>query len=629
MVNRYDKPAQAQFINAYAPVDFDALYRIGAANKAAVDQAEKELEATIKTFGSFKSLSEKDTQNYYNESIGKLKDLIQTAAENPDAMKSASFRSQLQSRINSIDYAKLSMYKQTAENLNKRAENIAKMKAEGLYNPEWDNINMAAWDTDTQKIMNELAPVRYITANQLSNAYFDNMKPGTLKPVWQKGIKYNVTGNTYEDLLAIAKAHENDLINTPQGQMYMKQFLQQTGGDETKAREMFTDMIAQSQIDRILRPKLEVDPIELLRRKNEYDDSRQTVTALPNRQQKMSSDILSNIQNSAYKHNGEAYNKAISDYSIVSKDILPRLDSLSVQYASNPNDTTTYRMLREAQYELQEARNNLYDRLIINTTREAFKNTTKVDVSKGNTIDKKDYNRGVRAALSSISNTSAIHDNDPILSKIGGVYHQYTSSSGNITGEYSFPDSKGFLMPETVFQLASNSDNVDNKRRTGILRSDQDFLLRQLIERGDLMDVRFKPDGTNNMLQLGNNKLISGKLLISKEDLEKQFGTSFLDPTNPWINYLSFSGSYLFGKQPLSKTIEELFDGKKTSYGEDGKEFYSIDIYKTLPDNNDTDYWSIINQLEFNSTSTPSGIGSSTEATTQYPFTIQSLTNNN
>lgn len=629
MVNRYDKPAQAQFINAYAPIDFDALYRIGAANKAAVDQAEKELEANIKTFGSFRSLSEKDTQNYYNESIGKLKDLIQTAAENPDAMKSASFRSQLQSRINNIDYAKLSMYKQTAENLNKRAENIAKMKAEGLYNPEWDNINMAAWDTDTQKIMNELAPVRYLTANQLSNSYFDNMKPGTLDPVWQKGIKYNVTGNTYNDLLAIAKAHENDLINTPQGQMYMKQFRQQTGGDEDRARELFTDMIAQSQIDRILRPKLEVDPVELLRMKNEYDGSKNTATALPNRQQKMSSDILSNIQNSAYKHDGEAYNKAISNYSRISKNTALRLDSLSRQYASNPSDTNTYRMLRETQYELQEAHNQLYDDLITNTTRKAFENTTKVDVSKSNTIDKKDYNRGVRAALSSISSTSAIHPDDPILTTIGGVYNQYTNSSGNVTGEYSYTNSEGFLMPETVFQLASNSDPVDNKRRTGKFRSDQDFLLRELVESGNLVDVRFKPDGTNNILQIGNNKLISGKLLISKEDLEKQFGTSFLDPTNQLLNYATLSGSYLFGKQPLSKTIEELFDGKKVSYGEDGKEFYSIDIYRALPSNDNTNYWTIINQREFNSTSTPSGIGSSTEAATQHPFTIQSLMNDN
>lgn len=630
MTNRYDKPAQAQFINAYAPIDFDALYRIGAANKEAVDKAEKELEANIKTFGSFTSPSKVDTQNYYNESIGKLKDLIQTAAKNPEAMKSASFRSQLQSRINNIDYAKLSMYKQNAENLAKRAENIAKMKAEGMYNPEWDNIDIANWDTNTQSIMDELAPVRYMTANQLSNAYFDNMKPGTLDPVWQKGIKYNVTGNTYSDLLAIAKAHENDLINTPQGAMYMKQFLQQTGGDEARAREMFTDMIAQSQIDRILRPKLEVDPIELLRKKQEYDNgNKPQATALPNRQQKMSSDILSSVQDSAYKHDSNAYNRAMSNYDNISKKILPRLDSLATRYASNRNDTTTFRMLRETQYDLQEAHNQLYDDLITNTTRKAFRTTTNVDVSKGNTIDKKDYNRGVRAALSSISSTSAVHPDDPMLTVIGGVYNQYTNSSGNVTGEYSYTNSDGFLMPETVFQLASNSDPVDNKRRTGKFRSDQDFLLRELVESGNLADVRFKPDGTNNILQIGNNKLISGKLLISKDDLEKQFDTSFLDPTNPWMNYASFFGSYLFGKQPLSKTIEELFDGKSITYGEDGKEFYSIDIYRALPSNDNTNYWSIINQREFNSTSTPSGIGSATEAATQHPFTIQSLMNNN
>lgn len=630
MVNRYDKPAQAQFINAYAPVDFDALYRIGAANKAAVDQAEKELEANIKTFGSFKSLSEKDTQNYYNESIGKLKDLIQTAAANPDAMKSASFRSQLQSRINNIDYAKLSMYKQTAENLNKRAENIARMKAEGMYNPEWDTIDISNWDTNTQNIMNELAPVRYMTANQLSNSYFDNMKPGTLDPVWQKGIKYNVTGNTYSDLLAIAKAHENDLINTPQGAMYMKQFLQQTGGDETKAREMFTDMIAQSQIDRILRPKLEVDPVELLRKKQEYDNgNKPQVTALPNRHQKISSDILSKVEGSAMNLDSDAYRKAINNYSNISKRILPRLDSLSTQYASNRNDTTVYKMLEETQYALQEAHNQLYDSLITNTARKAFQNTTNVDVSKGNTIDKKDYNRGVRAALSSISSTSAVHPDDPMLTIIGGIYKQYSNSSGTVTGEYSYTNSEGFLMPETVFQLASNSNPVDNKRRTGAFRSDQDFLLRELVESGNLTDVRFKPDSENNMLQLGNHKIMSGKLLISKEDLEKQFDTSFLDPTNPWIQYPTFFAAYLAGTLPLRKTIEELFDGKKVSYGEDGKEFYSIDIYKVLPSNDNKNYWDIIDQREFNSPSTPSGIGSSTEAATQHPFTFQSLMNNN
>lgn len=625
MVNRYDKPAQAQFINAYAPINFDALYRIGAANKAAVDQAEKELEANIKTFGSFKSLSEKDTQNYYNESIGKLKDLIQTAAENPDAMKSASFRSQLQSRINNIDYAKLSMYKQTAENLNKRAENIAKMKAEGLYNPEWDNINMAAWDTDTQKIMNELAPVRYLTANQLSNAYFDNMKPGTLKPVWQNGIKYNVTGNTYEDLLQVAKAHENDLINTPQGAMYMKQFLQQTGGDQEKARELFTDMIAQSQIDRILRPKLEVDPAELLRMKQSYAAGSPSVTtAIPNRQQKIGSDILSSIENSASRFDAATYSKAMTIYNQEAARLQKDLNELSTQYASNPSDSTFIK-LTEASNKLQTLNAQLYKHLISNTAKKAFKSTTGTDVSKGNNIEKKDYNRGVKAALTSISSTAAIHPDDKMLTILGGTYDQYTTSSGNVTGEYSFANSDGFVLPETVFQLASQSDPVDNKRKTGWFRKDLDFPLRELVEIGSITDVRFRPASNNNIIQVGDNKFLLGEMLISKETAQEQLGTGLGFNNLEWA---AFPISHAFSSQTTKKALKELFNSTEITYGKDGNEYYSFPVYRKLPKDNNNNYWDIVIQSEFNTPSQPTGIGSSTEAAAQHPYTIRSLMNN-
>lgn len=625
MVNRYDKPAQAQFINAYAPVDFDALYRIGAANKAAVDQAEKELEANIKTFGSFKSLSEKDTQNYYNESIGKLKDLIQTAAENPDAMKSASFRSQLQSRINNIDYAKLSMYKQTAENLNKRAENIAKMKAEGLYNPEWDNINMAAWDTDTQKIMNELAPVRYLTANQLSNAYFDNMKPGTLKPVWQNGIKYNVTGNTYEDLLQVAKAHENDLINTPQGAMYMRQFLQQTGGDEAKARELFTDMIAQSQIDRILRPKLEVDPVELLRMKQSYAAGSPSVTtAIPNRQQKIGSDILSSIENSASRFDAKGYSEAMMDYNQKATILQKDLNELRAQYAKNPSDST-FIQLTETSNKLQNLNVELYERLIKNTAKKAFKDVTGTDASEGNNIEKKDYNRGVKAALSRISSTAAITPNDKILTELGGIYNTYTTSSGTTTGEYSFGNSTDFVLPESVFQLVSGTKAVDNKRKTGWFREDLNFPLRELVENGSIENIRFRPDSGNNILQVGNNKFLSGKMLISKETAQEQLGTGFGFNNLEWG---AFPISHAFSSQTTRKALKELFNSTEITYGEDGKEYYSFPVYRKLPDDNRMNYWSRIIQSEFNTPSQPTGIGSGTEAAAQHPFTAMSFMNN-
>jgi len=73
--------------------------------------------------------------------------------------------------------------------------------------------------------MTDLAPIKYVTANELSNQYFDNMRPGALGQITRNGVKYNLTGNNYSDLKAIADAHYNDLINTPQGQQYYKQLL--------------------------------------------------------------------------------------------------------------------------------------------------------------------------------------------------------------------------------------------------------------------------------------------------------------------------------------------------------------------------------------------------------------------
>jgi len=54
------------------------------------------------------------------------------------------------------------------------------MQSEGRYNPNWDNVNISNWDTSKQGIMTDLSPVRYMTANELSNQYFDNMRPGAL-----------------------------------------------------------------------------------------------------------------------------------------------------------------------------------------------------------------------------------------------------------------------------------------------------------------------------------------------------------------------------------------------------------------------------------------------------------------
>ena len=42
MVNRYDNPAQAEFINTYVPIPFEQLYTLGKQAKENVDQALKD-----------------------------------------------------------------------------------------------------------------------------------------------------------------------------------------------------------------------------------------------------------------------------------------------------------------------------------------------------------------------------------------------------------------------------------------------------------------------------------------------------------------------------------------------------------------------------------------------------------
>jgi hypothetical protein len=62
--------------------------------------------------------------------------------------------------------------------------------------------------------------------------------------------------------------------------------LKQYGGNEEQAREAFTDMVAQSQIDRTLRPTLTPDPLFMENLKMQYRYGAQGAnvqTALPTR----------------------------------------------------------------------------------------------------------------------------------------------------------------------------------------------------------------------------------------------------------------------------------------------------------------------------------------------------------
>lgn len=268
--NMYDQAVQAQFINTYVPINFGELYRIGAAQKQAVDQAAEQFTTQLQKFGEFRSPSRVDTENYYNMTIGRedFQNAINQMVSNPDYMKDASNRAQLQSLINSVDYAALSQLKESADYQRMGLQTRAKMKAEGRLKDSWDKSDIANYDTlGTGKIFDDITPVAYMNLNELSTPYFNDLKPGFLGTDYVNGTRYVVTGNNMEDLMAVATAKFNDLIDTPQGQKYFEEYLAMNNGDANAAKSQFINAVAQSQIDRTRRPKYDVDPafIEQLR----------------------------------------------------------------------------------------------------------------------------------------------------------------------------------------------------------------------------------------------------------------------------------------------------------------------------------------------------------------------------
>lgn len=261
--NMYDQAAQAQFINTYVPINFGELYRIGAAQKQAVDQAAEQFTTQLQKFGEFRSPSRVDTENYYNMTIGRedFQNAINQMVSNPDYMKDASNRAQLQSLINSVDYAALSQLKESADYQRMGLQMRAKMKAEGRLKDSWDKSDIANYDTlGTGKIFDDITPVAYMNLNELSTPYFNDLKPGFLGTDYVNGTRYIVTGNNMEDLMAVATAKFNDLIDTPQGQKYFEEYLAMNNGDANAAKSQFINAVAQSQIDRTRRPKYDVDP---------------------------------------------------------------------------------------------------------------------------------------------------------------------------------------------------------------------------------------------------------------------------------------------------------------------------------------------------------------------------------
>ena len=178
MVNRYDNPAQAEFINTYVPIPFEQLYTLGKQAKENVDQALKDYSTALDKWAEFQSPSAADTKAYYDETYGRALPVAEELSKNLDMIKTAEGRSKIYSAINNVDRAKLSMLRQSAEGLRERQKVNQRLMLEGKYNPLWHDVDFTGYNTLTSGIYNDVSPLGYQSIKDLTDKYVNHLNPG-------------------------------------------------------------------------------------------------------------------------------------------------------------------------------------------------------------------------------------------------------------------------------------------------------------------------------------------------------------------------------------------------------------------------------------------------------------------
>lgn len=195
-----------------------------------------------------------DNTSYYNLTKGGIKNMFDEAAkQGVDLLRTPEGRMMVANYIATRPYDKLANLRKSRDAANEFLKARKQLEAQGLYNPllaKYDAPDMSTYDTLQQGIWDKMSPTPYQNMADFSKAYFDNIQPFQ-RSATKNGIKYTISEIGMPDLHRIADQHFNDLVQTPQGQLMYKAFLDQNGGDAEAARKNFNDAVVSGNIDRL------------------------------------------------------------------------------------------------------------------------------------------------------------------------------------------------------------------------------------------------------------------------------------------------------------------------------------------------------------------------------------------
>lgn len=412
-INRYDSPAEAQFIDTYVPIPFEKLYTLGKQAKEEVDKALADASAAFKEWGEFQSLSQKDIQTFYDETKGKALPVVNDLIKNPDKIKTVEGRMALQSVINNVDSAKLSALRQSAENMAAYDKLTKELMMKGLYNPDWHYRDFTNYDS-TQGMFNE-TPIAYMDLNELSKPYMDQIEKGYIETS-PDGL-WDYYGNTREDIEAVANAHLTDMINTPQGQMHIKMYMQNNPNlTYEDAVNKFREAVVSSNMDITRRPTRVANEYAKLAMANNYKNSKGSGSKEPDvqgptvyDQQFWSTDRNSDIRKSLITSPDGSM--PFSDY-FTNKEKLNEINSIATELSARKQAGE----ISDDQY--TAAMKQLID-----------KNKEITDITK------QDYMKGVRSVLQNRSGIGDMNNSKEVSNKKKNLFKATEDTLFDIAGD--------------------------------------------------------------------------------------------------------------------------------------------------------------------------------------------------
>lgn len=274
MITEFTTPAEQRFVDQYVPIPFEQISKIGEAYKSDYKESEKKMDEFQKAHQEFRSLSAADTKAYYNETIGKLKPIVDELGGNSDLLKSAEGRSKIAATLRNVDYGKLALIKKNAEEYDKEQKLLLEMQANGkTIDSRFYSPNFQGWDTEKQGLYKANAPVEYTAKSEVYDPYAKEIKDQLLYTDDRGREVYGIDKNTISNVAN--KLNVASMINDPRIKRELEYAAKQGIVDmnDRNSIESFVrhDFIS-SQLDRVGIRDRKYDELDLARKTQKIQD---------------------------------------------------------------------------------------------------------------------------------------------------------------------------------------------------------------------------------------------------------------------------------------------------------------------------------------------------------------------